>query len=288
MLPEPSLIGYNGSRSLVSTFVTTLKNYAEKIRLEMSLIFHDMGQTIKRKLERVRAVINKKRGTTACSLDLEGKTLIETDNEHNETIADSTQFQLTQENKSIELQDQLQRYVNTLPVFGFNSAKYDLNLIKPYLVPVLVNEKELQPAVVKTANQFVSFKFDNIQDLDITNFLGGATSLDSFLKAYKMNEIKNFSPYEWFDCAEKLSHQSLPAYDDFFSQLRNCNPLDDSFSDYQNPKNAECDTEKAVRKFKFLEIPPTDQENYVYLQQAWNINHMQFFQDFLAGTIMKM
>ena len=32
------------------------------------------------------------------------------------------------------------------------------------------------------ANQFVSFKFADIQLLDIMNFLGGATSLDPFLK----------------------------------------------------------------------------------------------------------
>ena len=29
----------------------------------------------------------------------------------------------------IDIQESLERYCNVLPVFGFNSAKYDLNLI---------------------------------------------------------------------------------------------------------------------------------------------------------------
>ena len=79
-----------------------------------------------------------------------------------------------------------------LPVFGFNSAKNDLNLIKSYLLPILVNEGDIEPTVIKKTNQFISFKLGDIQLLDIMNFLGGATSLDSFLKAYKTSETKGF------------------------------------------------------------------------------------------------
>ena len=87
------------------------------------------------------------------------------------------QFQL------IELQEHLERYCNVLPVFGFNSAKYDINLIKSYLLPILINERNMEPIVIKKANQFVSFKIGDVQLLDVMNFLGGATSFDSFLKA---------------------------------------------------------------------------------------------------------
>ena len=89
-----------------------------------------------------------------------------------------------------------------LPVFGFNSAKFDLNLIKSYLLPVLVIERDIEPTVIKRAKQFVSLIFSDIQFSDIVNFLGGATSLESFLKAYKTNETKEFFPYEWFDCTK--------------------------------------------------------------------------------------
>ena len=81
-----------------------------------------------------------------------------------------------------------------LPVFGFNSAKYALNLIKPYLLPNLVNERDIEPTVIKKANQFITLKIGDIQVLYIMNFFGGATRLDSFLKAYKTSETKGVFP----------------------------------------------------------------------------------------------
>ena len=65
------------------------------------------------------------------------------------------------------------------------------------------------------------------------NFLGGATSLDSFPKANKTSETKGFFPYEWFDCPQKMNNSELPPYDAFFSKLRNMNPLKKDYSDYQ-------------------------------------------------------
>ena len=118
----------------------------------------------------------------------------------------SAQFLQKQKNHLIDLQEHFERYCNTLPVFGSNSAKYDINSIKSYLLPVLVNERQIEPAVIQKANEFVSFKFIDVQLLDIMNFLGGATSLDSFLNAYKTEENKSFFPYELFDNPETLNN----------------------------------------------------------------------------------
>ena len=41
-------------------------------------------------------------------------------------------------------------------------------------------------------------------------FLGGAASLDSFLKAYKTSETKRFFPYEWFDHPDKMQIPEIP------------------------------------------------------------------------------
>ena len=111
----------------------------------------------------------------------------------------STQFLQMQNNQLSDLQQHFERLCNTLPVFGFNSAKYDIILIKSYLLPIFVTERQIEPAVIKKANQFVSFKFGDVQLLDIMNFLGGANSLESFLRAYKTEETKGFFPYEWFN-----------------------------------------------------------------------------------------
>ena len=111
-----------------------------------------------------------------------------------------------QKNQLIELHKHVERYCNVLPVFGFNSAEYDINLIKSYLLPILINQRNMEPTVIKKANQFVSFEFGDVHLLDIKNFLGGATSLKSFLEAYKTSETKGFFPYEWFDCPQKMNN----------------------------------------------------------------------------------
>ena len=106
------------------------------------------------------------------------------------------------------------------------------------MLAILVNERDIEPTVLKKANQFVSFKFGDIQLLDIMNFLGGATTLDSFLKAYKTKETKGFFPYKWFDCPKKMNNKELPPYDSFVSILRNSNPLEKDYNDFQNLVNS--------------------------------------------------
>ena len=113
------------------------------------------------------------------------------------------------------------------------------------------------------------------------NFLGGATSLDSFLKSYKTIETKGFFPYEWFDCPEKMNNKELPPYDSFFSILRNSNLLEKDYIDFQNLVNTGLTTEQSVIKLWMDRIPPTGAENYSYLQSVWEKNNMQFFSDSL-------
>ena len=193
----------------------------------------------------------------------------------------STQFLRTQKNKLIELLEHYERYVNTLPVFGFNSGKYDLNLIKTYLIPYLINDRNIQPTVIKKSNNFISFKFGNVQFLDILNFLGGASSLDSFLKAYKTSETKGYFPYEWFNSPDKLDQTGLPSYESFFSKLKNYNPLEKEYNDYKALIDSGSSHEVALIKLRLKTTPPTGKANYNYLQEIWNSHKMKTFKNFL-------
>ena len=193
----------------------------------------------------------------------------------------STQCLRIQKNQLIDLKQHLERYINTLPVFGFNSGRYDLNLIKSYLIPYLIRDKEQETSVIKKANDFISFKFGDVQFLDIMKFLGGATTLDSFLKAYKASETKGFFPYEWFDNPDKLDFPGLPPYEAFFSKLRNNNPLDKDFTDYEKLSKSGLDEQQALKKLQIKTVPPSGLDNYSYLQQTWQKNGMTVFKDFL-------
>ena len=88
------------------------------------------------------------------------------------------------------------------------------------------------------------------------NVLGGATSLDSFLKAYKTEETEGFSPYEWFDYPENLKSKELLPYDSFFIKLRNINPLEKDYNDFENLTTSGLSSEQAVSKLRLNKTPP--------------------------------
>ena len=228
---------------------------------------------------RVNAIcenLNKRNDQNASTFECEDERTEEDDE------ADmSTQFLQMQKNQLLDLQEHFERYVNTLPVFGFNSGKYDLYLIKSYLLPYLIHERDIQPTVIKIANHFVSLKFGDIQFLDILNFLGGATSLDSFLKAYKTSETKGFFPYEWFDSPEKLDATFLPPYDCFFSKLRNYNPLEKEFTDFTKLLNSGFSQQESLKKLRLKNVPPFGIDNYKYLKVVWEQEKMATFRDFV-------
>ena len=96
---------------------------------------------------RVNAIcenLNKRKDQNSSAFECEDE-LVEEDDE----AEMSTQFLQMQKNQLLDLQQHFERYVNTLPVFGFNSGKYDLNLIKSYLLPYLIHERDIQPTVIK-------------------------------------------------------------------------------------------------------------------------------------------
>ena len=149
------------------------------------------------------------------------------------------------------------------------------------MLPNLVNERDIEPTVIKKANQYISFNFGDIQLLDVMNFPGGATRLDSFLKAYKTSETKRLFHYEWFDHPDKMQNTELPPYDAFYGKLRSCNPLEAEYTDYVNLLKSGLTTEQAVVKLKVSKPPSTGIENCQNLQQIRKQEQMSSFKDFL-------
>ena len=212
LIQEPIFLCNKDPKTLIVSFFESLEELSSKSKAEMLQKISPIDNAIKTKVSSNFEKLNGGKD--------ESTPMFEFQYIEEEEIDMSTQFLQIQKNQLLELQQLFECYVNTLPVFGFNSGKYDLNLFKSYLLPYLIHERDIQPTVIKKANQFVSFKFGDVQFLDILNFLGGATSLDSFLKAYKTNETKGFFPYEWFDSPNKLDVTFLPPYECFFSKLQ--------------------------------------------------------------------
>ena len=99
----------------------------------------------------------------------------------------STQFLQMQKNHIIDLQEHFERYFITLPVFEFNSERNDINFIKSYLLLFIVNDRDVEPIVIK--KKPISLFSSNLimfNSLIFLCFFGGATNLDSYLKAKKL------------------------------------------------------------------------------------------------------
>ena len=150
----------------------------------------------------------------------------------------------------------LTTYCKRLPVLGFNSAKYDLNLIKAGFIKHLNLQKKNGDYVIKRANSYLCIASEQFKFLDVTSYLAAGASYSKFLKAYCVQEEKGFFPYEWFDCEEKLNYPTLPNYEDFYSSLKNHNVLD-----------PDCTGVGA--------------ENYEFLTRIWKQSGMRSFADFL-------
>ena len=85
---------------------------------------------------------------------------------------------------------------------------------------------------------------------DMSTGLGGVNLYTPFLKPIKQGRQNGFLLYESFDSAHKLKYQKLPPYEAFFSKLRNNNPLDNDFRDYQKLGSSELDEQQALMKLQ--------------------------------------
>ena len=161
---------------------------------------------------------------------------------------------------------QLLGWLHQLPVIGFNSGRYDLNVIKQFFVSYLlkpskqdnedVDEEEEEEEdddddetrfVIKRKNTFMCFATMKLKFLDITIYLAPGFSYDKYLKAYGCELQKGDFPYEYMDGIGKLEDRALPPQEAFYSRLKNEGISDD---DYACCQAVWCDNRmKSMRDF---------------------------------------
>ena len=109
-------------------------------------------------------------------------------------------------------------WVNQVPVFGFNSGRYDINMIKEYFVKDLAEISDVN--VAKKENSYMFLSLPNFKFLDIKNYLAPGLSYDGWCRAYGCELQKLAFPYEWFDSFDKLNHKGPVKYEEFYSSLK--------------------------------------------------------------------
>ena len=103
-------------------------------------------------------------------------------------------------------------WLNVIPVVGFNSGKYDVNVIKPHLIKKLKDELQF---VVKKNNSFMCLQTSCFKFVDIRNYIAPGFDYATYLKAYRCSVSKGFFPYEWMTNPEKLNITALPSHQEF-------------------------------------------------------------------------
>ena len=121
-------------------------------------------------------------------------------------------------------------WVNQVPVFGFNSGRYDINMVKEYFVKELVEISDVK--VAKKENSYMFLSLPNFKFLDIKNYLAPGLSYDAWCRAYGCELQKLAFPYEWFDSFDKLNHKGPVKYEEFYSSLKGGITI--SQEEYQN------------------------------------------------------
>ena len=75
-------------------------------------------------------------------------------------------------------------------------------------------------------------------------------------------------------------NEELPPHEVLFSKLRNNNPLDKNYKDYQNLRSSRLDEQQAVKKLQTKSVPASGWENYKCLQETWQKHGITTFKGF--------
>ena len=116
------------------------------------------------------------------------------------------------------VQEMWARWVNQVPVFGFNSGKYDLNLVMKHSVKTLSNMNDV--TVTKKDNSYMFLMTPSIQFLDLKNYLVPGLSYHSCCKVNGCRVQTLIFPYEWLEDYDKLRHVGPVEYEKFYSKLK--------------------------------------------------------------------
>ena len=195
--------------------------------------------------------------------------------------------------KEIRLLGKLKKFINHLPILGFNSSGYDIPLIKNYFLPELTRLVPSETAIqfVKKTTRYVSITVNGLGDgggfvfLDIMQYLAPGFNLDIFIKSFADDNSshKSYFPYEYLNSYDKLTETKMPPYEAFVSELRQENQLDSEYQSYLVQKlGVARDTEKdSLTPEQLAKAPENGQEKYQKLVDLWREKQWQTVGDYL-------
>ena len=121
-------------------------------------------------------------------------------------------------------------------MIGFNSGKYDFNMVKEYFVKEICYNKEDEcngdVFVAKKENNYMFLTTSKFKFLDVKNYIGLGLSYGVWCKSMGCKLQKLMFPYEWLDSYKKLSHVDWVSHEDFYSSLKSSNITRDEYEQF--------------------------------------------------------
>lgn len=143
---------------------------------------------------------------------------------------------ITSKTKKKYYLNKLDQYVEEVPIIGFNSGRYDINLNISEFMAELVERNGDKIFSVKNGNTFKTLKSGNFAFYDICQYLPAGYNLDQYIQAFNKGGLKkSVFPYEYMDSYEKLNSDiNLIERKHFFSTLKNCGITDDEWKEFND------------------------------------------------------
>ena len=127
--------------------------------------------------------------------------------------------------------ENIERYCTCIPIVGFNSGFYDINLLSKYGFMAEILKRDSEPFVIKNGTQYKTIKTKQFIFLDQMSFCAPGTSLRKFIEAHDVGLEKGHFPYEFLNSYEKLDFLvSNLKISDFDSSLKNSKLSESEFS----------------------------------------------------------
>ena len=112
--------------------------------------------------------------------------------------------------------------MTTVPVYGYNSSRYDMTMIFDLIVKVFdqpgFDRKSV--SLLKKGTAYFSCQFEALHFKDLQNFTC-PISLDKYLKTWTSDCVKMVYPYEKFQSIDEIRQQiDFPGIQDFTNRLK--------------------------------------------------------------------
>lgn len=169
-----------------------------------------------------------------------------------------------------------------LPVLGYNSSRYDLQVLQYYGFFALLMKRDGIKRIIKK-NGFILVKTDHLKFLDAMRYLAPGYSLRKFIQSFapSVKLGKMWFPYEYISSLKKLNNRHFPPYDAFYSSLRKVNVLNEENEQYNDLLKKGIERNYALRKLNLTNEPPNGRKRYMLLKKLWRKKGMKTLKDFL-------